>query len=55
MRKALAQNVNLVLFLCGFAALYAGIASLSPPVANIVGGSLVMGLSAFPYLRSRKH
>lgn len=53
--KLLAQNVNLVLFLCGFGALYVGIASLSLAVANIVAGSLVMGVSAFPYLKARKH
>lgn len=54
MRKVLAANVNFVLFLCGFAAVYAGIASLSLPIANIVAGSLVMGLSAFPYVKARK-
>lgn len=49
-----AENIRFLLFLCGFALLYAGVSSLSRPLANIVAGGLVMGLAALPYLRPRK-
>ena len=52
--KLLAENINFVAFSCGFALLYVGLSSVSRPVANIVAGVLVMGLSAWPYLRVRK-
>ncbi len=50
----LAQNVNLVLFLCGFGVLYVGLSSLSRPWANVIAGSLVMVAALWPYLRLRK-
>jgi hypothetical protein len=52
-RKAVgyvAENVNLVLFLCGFGVLYAGLSSLSRPWANVIAGCLVMAVSLYPYL-----
>lgn len=48
------QNVNLLLFLCGFGVLYVGLSSLSRPWANIIAGSLVMVAAVWPYLRLRK-
>jgi hypothetical protein len=52
--RLLAQNVNLVVCLCGFLLLYVGVSSLSRPIANIIAGSLVMVAGAWPYLRIRK-
>lgn len=53
-RALLSENLNLALFLCGFAVLYVGLSSLSRPWANIIAGSLVMVASVWPYLRVRK-
>jgi hypothetical protein len=50
----LLQNLNAVLFLCGFAVLYVGLSSLSRPWANVICGALVMAVSLWPYLRMRK-
>lgn len=51
----LAQNVNAVAFVIGFAALYVGVAgAVSTSVANIVAGVLIMAAAAWPYLAVRK-
>lgn len=54
MSRFLAQNVNLLLFSCGFAVLYLGVSTLSQSVANIVAGVLLMGIAAWPYLMAGK-
>ena len=47
----LAENVNLLLVLAGFACLELGIArQWSGAVASIVGGGLLMLLGGWPYL-----
>ena len=50
--RPLAENVNLVVVLVGFAALEVGIAQQwSVPVAAMIGGGLVMVVGVWPYLR----
>jgi uncharacterized membrane protein YjjP (DUF1212 family) len=45
------ENVNLMGFLAGFVAVAWGIGQWSAPLAAVVAGAIVMGLTAYPYLR----
>lgn len=49
----LAQNVNALAFIVGFAALYVGVSGFSRPAANIVAGVLIMVIAVRPYLHLR--
>jgi hypothetical protein len=44
-----AQRTTL-LFVTGFAVAYTGAAALSPPIANLGSGVLMMTLAVWPYL-----
>lgn len=44
-----AQRTTL-LFVCGFAVAYTGAAALSPAIANLGSGVLMMTLAVWPYL-----
>jgi hypothetical protein len=44
-------NVNAILFVAGIVALYAGVAGISQPWANVVLGVVLMALGAYPYVR----
>lgn len=49
----LGENVNALLFVAGFGAATWGLAHWSAPLAAVAAGVVVMGLSAFPYLRRK--
>lgn len=51
MMRRLAENINALLFLVGFGLAGWGIAQWSVPLAAVAAGVVVMGLSAYPYLR----
>jgi hypothetical protein len=55
LRVVLLDNLRGLLVLGGALLCYGGVAALSWPIANIVGGILVMAVGAYPYLlRLRK-
>ena len=57
MKKALAlvaENVNGGALLIGWIWLFIGLRQMSPPVADIVTGILLMALGAYPYVRRLK-
>ncbi len=49
--RALAQNVNALLFLLGFAVLYVGVSGWSVPAARVIAGLLIILLALWPYLK----
>ena len=52
--SAAIENVTGLLFVGGACWLYAGLAGISPSVADIFAGAVLMGLGTVPYLRRKK-
>ncbi len=49
----LATNINGLVFMAGYVALCAGVWAYSRPLAGVIGGGILMVLSAWPYLRRK--
>lgn len=52
--KFIAENPNFLVFLVGFTVCCASIATYSQALAGLVGGVILMGLAAYPFLTTRK-
>ena len=50
-RRALAENLNAIVYIAGFGLLCLGVSGWSVPAAQVVAGILLMGIASWPYLK----